>query len=120
MRNLGTWLKGYVPRRLVEVLDEDLVLKNMADVSKKDLVVVIEFLKKFKLHLVKKTPGDEFVTAGGVCLEEVDRNTLESLVCPGLYFAGEVLDIDGFTGGFNLQAAWCTGRKVGECVLNSF
>lgn len=117
-RNLGTWMKGYVPRRLVDRFEAGVLEKNMADVSKKELALVVEFLKRFKLNLVKKTPGDEFVTAGGVSLNEVDRNTLESKICPGLYFAGEVLDVDGFTGGFNLQAAWCTGRKVGESLLD--
>ncbi len=118
-RNLATWMKGYVPRRLVDRFEAGVLEKNMADVSKKELARVVEFLKRFKLSLVKKTPGDEFVTAGGVTLNEVDRNTLESKICPGLYFAGEVLDVDGFTGGFNLQAAWCTGRKVGESLLDS-
>jgi predicted Rossmann fold flavoprotein len=51
---------------------------------------------------------DEFVTCGGVSLESIDYNTLESKTCPGIYFAGEVLDIDGITGGFNFQAAWTT------------
>lgn len=52
---------------------------------------------------------EEFVTCGGVKLSEVDFRTMESRVCPGLHFAGEVLDIDGVTGGFNFQAAWTTG-----------
>ncbi|MCI1640468.1 MAG: aminoacetone oxidase family FAD-binding enzyme [Bacteroidales bacterium] len=51
---------------------------------------------------------DEFVTCGGVSLESVDYNTLESKTCPGIYFAGEILDVDGITGGFNFQAAWTT------------
>lgn len=57
----------------------------------------------------KTTFREEFVTSGGISLQSVNMNTLESKVCPGLYFAGEVLDIDGLTGGFNLQAAWSTG-----------
>jgi hypothetical protein len=56
---------------------------------------------------------DEFVTCGGVSLREVDFRTMESRVCKGLFFAGEVLDIDGVTGGFNLQAAWTTGWIAG-------
>ena len=62
----------------------------------------------------KTTFKEEFVTCGGVCLSDVDMNTLESRVCPGLYFAGEVLDIDGITGGFNFQAAWSTGFVAGK------
>jgi hypothetical protein len=51
---------------------------------------------------------DEFVTCGGVSLESIDLNTMQSKVCKNLYFAGEVLDIDGITGGYNFQAAWTT------------
>ncbi|WP_231865815.1 NAD(P)/FAD-dependent oxidoreductase [Cephaloticoccus primus] len=61
----------------------------------------------------KSTNKDEFVTCGGVRLREVDFKTMESRLCPGLHFAGEVLDIDGVTGGFNFQAAWTTGRLAG-------
>lgn len=62
---------------------------------------------------------DEFVTCGGVKLSEVDFRTMESRVCPGLHFAGEVLDIDGVTGGFNFQAAWTTGRIAGEAMAGA-
>jgi predicted Rossmann fold flavoprotein len=59
---------------------------------------------------------EEFVTCGGVRLREVDFRTMESRVCPGLHFAGEVLDIDGVTGGFNFQAAWTTGWLAGQAM----
>jgi hypothetical protein len=59
---------------------------------------------------------DEFVTCGGVKLKEVDFRTMESRICPGLYFAGEILDIDGLTGGYNLQNAWTTGWIAGESL----
>jgi predicted Rossmann fold flavoprotein len=59
---------------------------------------------------------EEFVTCGGVCLREVDFKTMESRLCPGLYFAGEVLDIDGLTGGFNFQSAWTTGWLAGRAL----
>lgn len=61
----------------------------------------------------KSTFKDEFVTCGGVRLSEVDFRTMESRVCSGLHFAGEVLDIDGITGGFNFQSAWTTGMLAG-------
>lgn len=61
----------------------------------------------------KTTFKEEFVTCGGVSLQDVSVNSMESRVCPGLYFAGEVLDIDGITGGFNFQAAWTTGYIAG-------
>lgn len=59
---------------------------------------------------------EEFVTCGGVRLSEVDFRTMESRLCPGLHFAGEVLDIDGVTGGFNFQSAWTTGWLAGEAM----
>jgi predicted Rossmann fold flavoprotein len=59
---------------------------------------------------------DEFVTCGGVRLKEVNFKTMESRICPGLYFAGELLDIDGLTGGFNFQAAWTTGWLAGRAM----
>ena len=62
---------------------------------------------------------DEFVTAGGVSASEVNASTLESRHCPGLYFAGEMLDIDAVTGGFNLQAAWSTAAVVARAIANS-
>ena len=64
----------------------------------------------------KSLNKEEFVTCGGVRLAEVDFKTMESRICPGLFFAGEVLDIDGITGGYNLQAAWSTGWLAG-CAL---
>jgi hypothetical protein len=64
----------------------------------------------------KSLNKEEFVTCGGVRLSEVDFRTLESKRCPGLHFAGEVLDIDGLTGGFNFQAAWTTARLAAEAM----
>jgi predicted Rossmann fold flavoprotein len=61
---------------------------------------------------------DEFVTCGGVKLSEVDFKTMESRRCPGLHFAGEVLDIDGVTGGFNFQNAWTTGHLAGNAAAD--
>jgi predicted Rossmann fold flavoprotein len=59
---------------------------------------------------------EEFVTCGGVNLKQVDFKTMESKICPGLYFAGEVLDVDGITGGFNFQSAWTTGWLAGQAM----
>jgi hypothetical protein len=64
----------------------------------------------------KSLNQDEFVTCGGVRLGEVNFKTMESKVCPGLHFAGELLDIDGITGGFNFQAAWTTGWLAGKAM----
>ena len=67
----------------------------------------------------KSLNKDEFVTCGGIRLSEVNFKTMESKLVPGLYFAGELLDIDGITGGFNFQAAWTTGWLAGKAIASS-
>ena len=67
----------------------------------------------------KSLNKEEFVTCGGVGLREVDFRTMESRFHPGLYFAGEVLDIDALTGGFNFQAAWTTGWIAGLAMAGA-
>jgi predicted flavoprotein YhiN len=62
----------------------------------------------------KTTFKEEFVTAGGISLDEVDPDTMQSKFHPNLYFAGEILNLDGITGGFNFQAAWSTGFLAGK------
>jgi predicted Rossmann fold flavoprotein len=67
----------------------------------------------------KTTFKEEFVTAGGVKLNEVDVNTMQSKIAPGLFFAGEILDVDGVTGGFNFQHAWTSGWIAAKGVVHS-
>ena len=77
--------------------------------NSRDLRRLAESLTRHRLDIRgKDTFKEEFVTCGGVDLREVDFRTMESRICPGLYFAGEVLDVDGVTGGFNFQNAWTT------------
>ena len=64
----------------------------------------------------KSTNKDEFVTCGGVSLDEIDFRTMQSKLVPGLYFAGEVIDVDGITGGFNFQNAWTSGFIAGSDI----
>lgn len=79
------------------------------EISKKHLNKLIENLVRCEFKIKGKTTfKEEFVTCGGVHLEEINFNTMESKIVPGIYFAGEVLDIDGETGGFNFQSAWTT------------
>jgi predicted Rossmann fold flavoprotein len=88
--------------------------KNWGEIGKKGLNRLVNVITNDSYTVKgKSTFKDEFVTCGGVSLESVDMNTMESKVCKNLYFAGEVLDIDGITGGFNLQAAWTTGYICG-------
>jgi predicted flavoprotein YhiN len=74
-------------------------------------------LKDFRLEVTGHRPFEEaIVTAGGVSTKEVDPRTLASRLVQGLYFAGEVLDVDADTGGYNLQAAFSTGWLAGRCA----
>ena len=78
---------------------------------------LVQQLSQTELQVMGKTLNqDEFVTCGGVRLSEVNFKTMESRICPGLYFSGELLDIDGLTGGFNFQAAWTTGWIAGRAM----
>ncbi len=78
---------------------------------------LVDLLHRTELPVTGKSLNkDEFVTCGGVVLQEVDFRTMESRVCPGLYFAGEILDIDGITGGYNFQAAWTTAHIAGQSL----
>ena len=86
--------------------------KRWAEISKKELLLLVEILfsSEFKI-LGKNRYKDEFVECGGIALNEINFKKMESKICPNLYFAGEVLDIDGITGGFNFQNAW-TGAWI--------
>ena len=89
--------------------------KPWAEIGRKTLNRMIETLVNDQYTIAGKGAfREEFVTCGGVSLSSVNSKTLESKVCPNLFFAGEVLDIDAITGGFNLQAAWTTGFIAGK------
>jgi len=88
--------------------------------SKPQIHQLCESLKRTVFEVSGKGPfKEEFVTAGGVDLKEVDFKTMQSRLVPGLFFAGEILDIDGLTGGFNFQNAWSTGWIAGEALAKS-
>ena len=92
--------------------------KRWADVSKKELQQLAEQLTSCRFQVTgKSTFKDEFVTAGGVDLKEINFKTFESKRLPGLFFAGEILNIDAITGGFNFQAAWTGGWIAGEAMV---
>ncbi|NBX49974.1 NAD(P)/FAD-dependent oxidoreductase [bacterium] len=111
-----------VPNSLAEIALEEMHIdraKHANEISKKELNKVCGWLKAIPLSVIQRGAGDEFVTAGGVDTDEVDPRTMESKICPNLYFAGEILNIDGFTGGFNLQASWATGYLAGSHIKNA-
>lgn len=107
------------PHSLAEIAVREIGIsatKRVNQVSKKEIQQCLAWLKAIPLSVVGRGVGDEFVTAGGVELAEIDPKTMMSTVCPGLFFAGEVLNVDGYTGGFNLQASWAAGRLAGQSV----
>lgn len=108
-----------VPHSLAEIVAREIGVsasKRVNQVSKKEILQCLQWLKAIPLSVIGRGAGDEFVTAGGVELSEIDPKTLMSTICPGLFFAGEVMNVDGFTGGFNLQASWAAGRLAGQSV----
>lgn len=91
-----------------------------ASMSRTQHQQLVQALSRLEFAVTGKSLNkDEFVTCGGVRLSEVNFKTMESRVCPGLHFAGELLDIDGITGGFNFQAAWTTGWLAGNALAAS-
>jgi hypothetical protein len=88
-----------------------------SDINLREMKSLLQLLCNTTLQVQgKSTFKDEFVTCGGIALEEVNFKTMESKKQPGLYFAGEILDIDAITGGFNFQAAWTTAWLAGNAI----
>lgn len=109
-----------VPVRLWKQLTQFIGDKNWGDVSKAELRKLAEELTAGKFTIEGKGRfKEEFVTCGGVNLNEVDFKSMQSRVVKDLYFAGEVLDIDGITGGFNFQSSWTTGWMAGSALASS-
>ncbi len=103
-------------KRIVELSGVD-VETTWANITAKAISAIIgELTGASFLMAGKGVFKEEFVTCGGIKLSEVDFKTMESKVCPGLYFAGEILDIDGITGGFNFQNAWTTAAIAGNSI----
>ena len=89
-----------------------------ADLSKFEKESLVKCLTNNSHSINSRGPfGEEFVTAGGVLLKEINFKTMESKICKGLFFAGEVLDIDGITGGFNFQHCWTSGWVAGNSII---
>ena len=90
-----------------------------SDLSRKELNRIINTLVNDEIAITGRAPfQDEFVTCGGISLKSIQPTSLESRTCSSLYFAGEVLDIDGITGGFNFQAAWTTAYTVAQAIAS--
>jgi predicted Rossmann fold flavoprotein len=113
----GTLLKGLLPRKLIPIYAEitnislDKLCHQITAAERRRLKV---WLKDFRFDVTGYRPLTEaIITAGGVNIREIDPKTMQSKIAKGLYFAGEVMDIDADTGGYNLQAAFSTGWLAG-------
>ena len=122
-RDFDHVLEGLLPRLMIPVMVE---LSGIPGETKANSVTraqrrrLLELLKCFRVDIAGPRPIEEaIITAGGVKVSEVDPHTMASKKAPGLYLAGEVLDVDAYTGGFNLQIAWSTGRAAGAAAAQS-
>jgi predicted Rossmann fold flavoprotein len=94
--------------------------QRWADFSKQNLRHLLLELSQGQFQITGKGVfKEEFVTCGGVDLQDINFKTMESRRCPGLYFAGEVIDVDGITGGFNFQNAWTTAWLAAQALGQS-
>ncbi|MDR0325602.1 MAG: NAD(P)/FAD-dependent oxidoreductase [Oscillospiraceae bacterium] len=119
-RELGNSLGDLLHKRMISII---MTLagadprRRTAEVTKAERFALLSSIKRFPVAVSGTRPIDEAViTRGGVCLKEIDPRAMRSKICKGLFFAGEVLDLDGYTGGYNLQIAWSTGYVAGEAA----
>ena len=117
-RNMDHVLGALAPRLLVPVLLERAGIpgdKKARDVTREERRRLLELFKAFSVSVTGPRPiAEAIVTAGGIKVGEIDPKTMASKKVSGLFFAGEMIDVDAYTGGFNLQIAWATGRAAGE------
>ena len=117
-KTINNLLSNIVARRLAEVIISINNInpnKKVSYTTKTELIVITDFLKNMQLDIISNGPIEKaMITQGGVSLKEVYPKTMESRILKGLYFAGEMLDVDGDCGGFNLQSAFSTGYSAGK------
>ena len=117
-KNFINSLGGLLPRKMIPVVVKLSGIKpteKVNQITKEQRTRLVSVLKEFKITVNDFSPiKDAIVTSGGVKVSEINPKTMESKLCQNLYFAGEVIDVDAYTGGFNLQIAFSTGHLAGE------
>lgn len=120
-KQINNLLSDYIPKRVVNYILEVCKISNSQKchlINAKQRDCILEKIHSLNLTIIGTSPDGEVVTAGGVDLKEINPKTLESKKVKGLYFIGEVLDIDGFCGGFNLQNCWSTAFVASNAILS--
>ena len=131
LRDLEQYQNRTMENALTDILPRSMipVILNMAEIpadiqanalKKEKRRTLVELMKAFPVPVIGKRPvAEAIITRGGIATKEIDPKTMESKLVKGLYFAGEIIDCDAYTGGFNLQIAWSTGYACGVAVKNS-
>ncbi len=120
-KSIKTFLKNFdIPERLITViLEQEGIdpLKNVSEINKEERVKLFKSLGEYPFIVEEKGNFNvAMATTGGVCRDEIDKRTMESKIIPGLYFAGEVVDVDGDTGGYNIQWAFSSGKTAADGI----
>jgi predicted Rossmann fold flavoprotein len=119
-RAMENALTDLLPRSMIPVALRRLEIDpgmQANSLTKQKRRALVELLKSFALEIKGKRPvAEAIITSGGVKVSEIDPKTMESKKVPGLYFAGEIIDCDAYTGGFNLQIAWATAFAAGKAA----
>lgn len=122
-KSLKNVLKALLPMRLIEVfiaIAEIPSEKQTSQITHRERLKIIKLLKGFRLDIAGALPIEEaMITKGGVSLKDINPRTMESRLVKGMYFAGEIIDVDADTGGFNLQAAFSTGYLAGKSAASN-
>ena len=116
-------LDDLLPQKLIPVAVERSGIpphQKVHDLTREQRRGLVQVLKHFSVEIAGPCPvTDAIVTSGGVKISEIDPKTMESKIVKGLYFSGEIMDVDAYTGGFNLQIAWATGRAAGQAAAEA-
>ena len=121
-RSMENALTDLLPRSMIPVVLNRLEIPptmQANSLTKQKRRELVDLLKAFSIPILGKRPvGEAIITSGGIQVSEIDPKTMESKKIPGLYFAGEIIDCDAYTGGFNLQIAWATGFAAGTAAAH--
>ncbi|OEH85523.1 hypothetical protein BHU72_04385 [Desulfuribacillus stibiiarsenatis] len=120
-KQMANVLQGLIPKKMIPILLDVAEIhqdKVAHQITQKDRKAIVRLTKSMAIQIKRLRPIEEAtVTSGGVDIQEINPSTMESKLVEGLYFAGEVIDVDGYTGGFNLQIAFSTGYIAGHNIL---